>query len=70
MAAEVRYVNGPQIQRDHSVEGVLRGEVAMWVQVGVSDKLRPVKLTTQEVAALMLACSKVLYERSRGYAPK
>lgn len=68
--AEVRYISGPMIERGRGERGVLRGEAAMWVKVGQSDNLRPVTLTTQEVAALMLACSKVLYERSRGHAPK
>lgn len=66
-AAEVRYVNGPIVNRTNRADaGVLRGEAAMWVRVGKSEHLRPILLSTQQIAKLMLACAEILHERSVG----
>lgn len=60
MAAEVRYVSGPNIEQD---SGPLRGEAVMWVQVGKSEMLRPVTLTTRQLVHLALQCLLVLKRR-------
>jgi hypothetical protein len=60
MAAEVKLFSGPSIVRD---KGELRGEAVMWVKVGQSHTLRPVRLTTRELIRLAAACLQVLQQR-------
>jgi hypothetical protein len=62
MAAEVRYVNGP-ITADFTGEGYARGDAVMWVQVGKSDQLRPIVLTSAELVRLAFNCLLVLNRR-------
>lgn len=60
MAAEVEYISGPLA---YTEKGPLRGEAVMWVRVGVSDKLRPVRLTSAQLTAIAFQCLRILQER-------
>lgn len=61
MAAEVKYISGPVVENE---SGPMRGEAVMWVQVGQSEKLRPVRLTQDQLIHLALQCLLVLKKRS------
>lgn len=62
MVAEVRYISGPNVVHER---GELRGEAVMWVQVGTSDKFRPVRLTNEDLVHLAMNCLQIVNRRMR-----